>query len=285
MAGAGVVARGAAALRGDPLTAMALAVLVALLLLGAVGPWLGLGDPNAIGAGPRLSPPGGAFPLGTDELGRPFLPRMVAGILITFLLSAAAVLLTAAAGTLIGLAAAYFGGWADMVIARLNDMLGAFPAIILGMMTAALLGPGNLSVIVVIVAATLPLFVRVVRSVALGIAAREFVVVAEIAGASPLRIILVHLLPNVAGALIVQLTYALSLGMLIESGLSFLGLGTQPPSSSLGSLLQLGATYLSVAPWLALAPGAVLALAIMSVNLLGDALRDAIDPLPGRRLR
>lgn len=223
--------------------------------------------------------------MGTDELGRPFLPRMVAGILVTFVLSAAAVLLTAAVGTLIGLAAAYFGGWADTLIARLNDMLGAFPAIILGMMAAALLGPGNLSVIVVIVATTLPLFVRVVRSVALGIAAREFVVVAEIAGASPLRIILVHLLPNVGGALIVQLTYALSLGMLIESGLSFLGLGTQPPNASLGSLLQLGATYLSVAPWLALAPGAVLALAIMSVNLLGDAMRDAIDPLPGRRLR
>ena len=269
----------------DPITAGASVVLVLLLLLGSIGPWLGLGDPNAIGAGPRLSAPDAVFPLGTDELGRPFLPRVVAGILITFLLSAAAVLLTAIAGTLVGLGAAYAGGWADTAIARLTDVLGAFPAIILGMMAAALIGPGNTSVIVVIVAATLPLFVRVVRSVALGLAGRDFVVVAEIAGAGPLRIILVHLLPNVAGALIVQLSYALSLGMLIESGLSFLGLGTQPPSSSLGSLLQLGATYLSVAPWLALAPGVVLALAIMAVNLLGDALRDAVDPLPGRGLR
>jgi peptide/nickel transport system permease protein len=279
------LSRAAALARGDLLSTAAVAALLLLLLLGCLGPWLGLGDPNAIGAGPRLAPPGGAFPLGTDELGRAFLPRVVAGILVTFLLSAAAVLLTAAAGTLIGLLAAYFGGAADMVIARLTDVLAAFPAIILGMLTAALVGPGNTSVIIVIVAATLPMFVRVVRSVGLGVAGREFVVVAEIAGAGPLRIVLVHLLPNVAGALIVQLTYALSLGMLIESGLSFLGLGTQPPYASLGSLLQLGATYLSVAPWLALAPGLVLALAIVSVNLLGDGLRDAFDPLPGRRLR
>lgn len=281
----GRLARIGRALRGDPLTAAAILVLCLLLLLGSIGPWLGLGDPNAFGIGPRLAPPGGAFPLGTDELGRAFLPRVVAGILVTFVLSAAAVLLTAIAGTLIGLLAAYSGGRIDLAIARLADMLAAFPAIILGMLTAAMLGPGNTSVIIVIVTATLPMFVRVVRSVGLGVAGREFVVVAEVAGAGPLRIILVHLLPNVAGALIVQLTYALSLGMLIESGLSFLGLGTQPPYASLGSLLQLGATYLAVAPWLALAPGAVLALAIVAVNLLGDGLRDVFDPLPGRRLR
>ena len=172
----------------------------------------------------------------------------------------------------------------DGVIARLTDVLFAFPPIILGLLVVSLAGPGTLSVITVITAATLPLFIRTVRSVALSVAAREFVTAAEVAGASRLRVMMVHLLPNIAGAAVVQLTYALSIGMLIESGLSFLGLGSQPPHPSLGSLLQLGATYLSIAPWLVFPSGIVLALAILSVNLVGDGLRDALDPIETRRL-
>jgi peptide/nickel transport system permease protein len=270
---------------GDPLTTFAVTMLVLLVLAGTLGPLLPIGDPTAIGAGPRLAPPSLDFPLGTDELGRSVLPRVVGGILVTFLVAAVAVLMTAILGVSIGLIAAYYGGRIDMVVARIADILYAFPAIILGLMIASILGPGNLSVIAVIVAATLPLFIRVVRSVALSVASREFVVAAEVAGASSVRIMLVHLLPNIAGAVIVQLTYALSIGMLIESGLSFLGLGTQPPYPSLGSLLQLGAAYLTIAPWLVFPPGIVLALVILSVNLLGDGLRDALDPLEGRMLK
>lgn len=264
---------------------VAAAILILLVLLGAFGPLLPLGDATAVGIGPRLAPPSVRFPLGTDELGRSYLPRIVGGILVTFLIAAAAVLLTAVIGSMIGLVAACFRGGTDTAVARVADILYAFPPIILGLMTASVLGPGNLSVIVVIVAATLPLFIRVVRSVALGVGVRDFVVVAQVTGASPLRVMLVHLLPNVASALIVQLTYALSIGMLIESGLSFLGLGTQPPYPSLGSLLQLGAAYLAIAPWLVFAPGIIPALAILSVNLLGDGLRDVIDPLVGRALK
>lgn len=273
------------ALRNDPLMAIGAAILVLLVFIGIFGPLFPLGDPTAVGVAPRLAPPSARFPLGTDELGRSYLPRIVGGILVTFLIATAAVLLTALIGSMIGLVAAYSRGRTDVVVARLADVLYAFPPIILGLMTASVLGPGNLSVIAVIVAATLPLFIRVVRSVALSAAGRDFVVAAEVAGASALRIILTHLLPNVAGALIVQLTYALSIGMLIESGLSFLGLGTQPPYPSLGSLLQLGAAYLAIAPWLVFTPGIVLALAILSVNLLGDGLRDAIDPLLGQALK
>jgi peptide/nickel transport system permease protein len=222
--------------------------------------------------------------MGTDELGRSYLPRVVGGIYVTFVLAAVSVLLTAILGVMIGLAAAYFGGRVDMSVARFADILYAFPAIILGLMIASIVGPGSVAIITVIVAATLPLFIRVVRSVALSIASQEFVIAAEVAGASPLRIMLVHLLPNVAGAVIVQLTYALSIGMLIESALSFLGLGAQPPYPSLGSLLQLGAAYLTIAPWLVFPPGIVLSLAILSVNLVGDGLRDAIDPLKGKSL-
>jgi peptide/nickel transport system permease protein len=264
--------------------AAATVMLVVLVLLGVAGPWLPIGDPTAIGAGPRLAPPSAAFPLGTDELGRSYLPRVVGGIYVTFVLAAVSVLLTAILGVMIGLAAAYFGGRVDMSVARFADILYAFPAIILGLMIASIVGPGSVAIITVIVAATLPLFIRVVRSVALSIASQEFVIAAEVAGASPLRIMLVHLLPNVAGAVIVQLTYALSIGMLIESALSFLGLGAQPPYPSLGSLLQLGAAYLTIAPWLVFPPGIVLSLAILSVNLVGDGLRDAIDPLKGKSL-
>ncbi|MGZ3195667.1 MAG: ABC transporter permease [Croceibacterium sp.] len=279
--GSAVLAR---ALRFDHLGLFGLVLLVVLLFLGAAGPFLPLGDPNEIGAGPRLGPPSLAFPIGNDELGRNVLPRVVEGIGVTFLLSSVAVAITAVIGTLLGMAAGYLRGLADGVIARVADVLFAFPALLFGLLASAVLGPGNISAIIVISTATLPLFIRVVRSVTLSFAEREFVLAAVVSGASTWRVLWVHLLPNVLGAAIVQLTYALSIGMLIESGLSFLGLGVQPPHASLGSLLRLGSVYLTVSPWLVLVPGLVLALAIMSVNLLGDAIRNMLEPLRGRPL-
>jgi peptide/nickel transport system permease protein len=270
--------------RFDRLGLLGLALLAMLLFLGAVGPFLPLGDPTEIGAGPRLGPPSLAFPMGNDELGRNVLPRVVEGIGVTFLLSSVAVAITAVIGTMLGMAAGYLRGFADGVIARIADVLFAFPALLFGLLAAAVLGPGNISAIVVISTATLPLFIRVVRAVTLSFAEREFVLAAVVSGASTWRVLWVHLLPNVLGAAIVQLTYALSIGMLIESGLSFLGLGVQPPHASLGSLLRLGSVYLTISPWLVLVPGLVLALAIMSVNLLGDAIRNALEPLRGRPL-
>ena len=271
--------------RLDGLSRVALVLLGLIVLTGAFGQFLPIGDPEEIAAGPRLAPPSLEFPLGTDELGRPFLPRVVHGIRTTFLVSAMAVLVTALLGTMIGLLSAYSGGFVDTLVMRLADVMFAFPALVLGLLISAVLGPGILPAVIVICFVTLPLFVRLVRAVALSVAGREFVVSAEVAGASTARILLVHLLPNIAGAVVVQLTYALSIGMLIESGLSFLGLGTQPPNASLGSLLRLGAVYVEIAPWMVLSSGLVLALSIASVNLTGDGLRDTIDPLRGRALR
>ncbi len=268
----------------DRLGIVGAGLLVLFVFLGAFGPWLPLGDATAIGAGPRLGAPSAAFLLGTDELGRDYLPRVVQGIGATFLLSSVAVVITALAGCFLGIAAGYLGGWVDAAVARCADVLFAFPALLFGLLAAAVIGPGNTSAILVISIATLPLFVRVVRSVSLSVAQREFVVASVVAGASTLRVMGVHILPNILGAAIIQLTYALSIGMLIESGLSFLGLGVQPPEASLGSLLRLGSVYLTVAPWLVLIPGIVLALAIMAVNLLGDAIRDRLEPLRGRPL-
>ncbi|MGE4328080.1 MAG: ABC transporter permease [Pseudodonghicola sp.] len=269
----------------DRLSLFGIALLIFLVLLGLIGPHLPLGDPMKIGAGPRLSPPSWAFPFGTDELGRSFLPRVVEGIRATFLLSAAAVIITAVLGTILGMFAGFFGGFADQMVARGADILFAFPAILAGLLIAAVMGPGQISAITVISIATLPLFIRVVRAVTMGLSGRGFIVAARVAGASPWRVMLVHILPNIIGAVIVQLTYALSVGMIIESALSFLGLGVQPPYASLGSLLRQGSSYLTFAPWLVLSAGGVLSLAIMAVNLAGDAARDALEPLKGRALK
>lgn len=268
----------------DRLSLFGFGLLIFLILLGLIGPYLPLGDPMKIGAGPRLSPPSWAFPFGTDELGRSFLPRVVEGIRATFLLSAVAVLVTAVLGTALGMISGFFGGFADQLVARGADILFAFPAILAGLLIAAVMGPGQISAIAVISVATLPLFIRVVRAVTMGLASRGFIVAAQVAGASPWRVMAVHILPNIVGAVIVQLTYALSIGMIIESALSFLGLGVQPPYASLGSLLRQGSSYLTFAPWLVLSSGAVLSAAIMAVNLTGDAVRDGLEPLKGRSL-
>jgi peptide/nickel transport system permease protein len=271
--------------RQNKLTLFGVALLVLLLLLGFFGGLLPLGDPTKIAAGPRLSPPSWRFLFGADELGRSFLPRVVQGIRATFLLSAIAIVVTAAVGTILGMLAGYFRGVSDLLVSRGADVLFAFPALLTGLLIAAVMGPGPISAIAVISAATLPLFIRVIRSVTLGIAGRGFVTASEVAGASAWRIMTVHILPNIIGAVVVQLTYALSIGMIIESSLSFLGLGVQPPQASLGSLLQQGSAYLTIAPWLVLSSGIVLSMAIMSVNLVGDGVRDALEPLNGRTLK
>lgn len=272
-------------LRGlDRAAQVATALLLFFVLVSVAGPWLPLGDPEEIGAGPRLDPPSWAFPMGTDELGRSFLPRAVEGIRTTFFLSTLAVLLTAAASTAVGMIAAYRGGLLDIAIMRTADVLFSFPAIVLGLLISALLGPGMFPAMLVISIATLPLLVRVARAVSLEVAGREFVVAAEVAGASMTRILLVHVLPNIAGAIMVQLTYAISIGMLIESGISFLGLGAQLPHASLGSLLHLGTAYLTVAPWLTLTSGVLLSLIITSINLLGDGLCDMLEPIDAKML-
>ncbi len=274
----------AALWRRDRLASLALLVLAVFVFLGLFGPWLPLGDPTRIAAGPRLAPPSWSFPFGTDELGRSFLPRVVEGIRYSFLMASLAVAITAVLGTLLGMLAAYLGGLFDQIVARFADLLFAFPALLAGLLMVAVAGPGAASVITVISAATLPLFIRVIRSASLVVAERGFVTAAEVAGASPWRVIGRHILPNVLSAAIVQLTYALSIAMIIESALSFLGLGEQPPRASLGALLGTSSVYLTIAPWLVGFAGLVLSLAIVSVNLLGDGLRESVDPLKGRPL-
>lgn len=263
--------------RGDLLSRVAALILAALVIVAVLGPWLGFGDPTAINVGPRLGGPSSAFPAGTDSLGRSVLPRIVQGLRTTFLLAGTAVALTAVVSVALGMVAAYYGGVIGELITRAADVLFAFPAILLAILLVAITGPGTVGAVLSIVLISSPLMIRVVRAAALEVVHRDFVLAARVGGARAWRILGAHVLPNIAGPAVVQGTYALSLGMLVESALSFLGLGVQPPGASLGSLVHEGSQYLSVAPWLVLLPGVVLALAIMAVNLFGDGLRDALD--------
>jgi peptide/nickel transport system permease protein len=269
---------------GDGLSRAAVVAVIVLVVAGVLAPILPIGDPEAIGAGPRLSPPDGAFPLGTDNLGRPVLARVFEGILLTFILSTVAVLIASVAGAIIGMIAAYLHRTVDEVISRFADVLFSFPPVLLGLLITSILNPGVHSAATAIVLITLPAMIRVVRAATLDVVGRDFVVIAEISGASFARRLFFHLLPNVAGVIAVQTAYSISLGMLIESALSFLSLGVQPPNASLGSLLREGSLYLDIAPWLVFGPGVCLAVAILSVNLLGDGLRTVVDPIEARPL-
>jgi peptide/nickel transport system permease protein len=263
------------------LSAVGLVLLVALVLLALLGPLLPFGNPSAIGAGGRLELPDAHFIAGTDTLGRSVLPRLLEGLRTTLLVAGVAVLATAVFSILLGMTAAYFGGLANELIARGADVLFAFPSVLLSILIVAITGPGLLGVTVAIVLTTSPLMIRVMRAATLGIVSRDFVLTAQVGGAGLPRLLFVHILPNVAGTAAVQATYALSVGMLVESALSFLGLGVQPPQASLGSLVYEGSSYLSVAPWLVIIPGVVLAVTILSVNLTGDWLRDLLDVRAG----
>ena len=267
-----------------PTATVSLGVLVVMVLIGLIEAFLPTAEFKAVASGPRRMAPGAEYVFGTDNLGRSVLARVLEGIRLTFIVSAASVLAAALVGATIGMVAAYRGGWADTAIAMTTQVLFAFPAMILGLIIAAIMGPGTLSAVVAIFFIVLPTMIRVVRSATLSIVERDFVTAAEISGASAARVLFVHVAPNIAAVTVVQMAYLLSIGMIIESGLSFLGLGVQPPASSLGALLRENSAFLTVAPWMVLAPGAVLSLAIFCVNFLGDAARAVIEPSHPRPL-
>ncbi len=262
---------------GDALSRLGLLALAVFVVIAILGDWLPLGDSHAVNVGPRLAAPSAEWPAGTDHLGRSVLPRLAEGVRTTFMLAGVGVLLTAIVSTALGMVAAYYRGVVGDLIARGADVLFAFPSLLLAILMMAVTGPGTTGAVISIVLICSPLMIRVVRAASLSVVNHEFVVAARVGGAGAVRALLVHVLPNVAGTAVVQATYALSVGMLVESALSFLGLGLQPPRASLGSLVHEGTVYLPVAPWLVLVPGLLLAVVIMAVNLVGDGLRDALD--------
>jgi peptide/nickel transport system permease protein len=180
-------------------------------------------------------------------------------------------------GTLLGMIAGSSRGIVDEIVCRAADVMYSFPAIVVAILISALIRPGSSSAIAAVVLVTLPIIVRMVRAATLQVAGRSYVIQARIMGAGAGRILAQHVFPNILGVIVVQAAYSISFGMIIESGISFLGLGVQPPNASLGSLVYEGRPYLAIAPWLVLFPGTVLMLTILSINLVGDGIRRVVD--------
>lgn len=226
----------------------------------------------------RLQPPSWAFWMGTDLFGRDVASRLMKGIGQSFVVSFLSVSLATLAGTVLGLTAAWFGKRWDGLIMRLMDVLLAFPAILLALLIITVVGPGIWTSIAAIAIVYTPIFTRVVRGPALSLKARDFVDAARTFGSSTSFILTRHLLLNLVGPLTVQVTLALAWALLTEASLSFLGLGTQPPASSLGLMLSDSRNLMETAPWLLIFPGLTIMVSILGFNLLGDALRDILDP-------
>jgi peptide/nickel transport system permease protein len=235
-------------------------------------------NPSRVHILAKLQPPLTSGLLGTDHLGRDVLSMLMAGAFNSLSISVLSVAVGMAFGTALGVAAAAKRGLFEAVVMRICDAMFAFPPILSAIMAGSLLGPGALTAIVSIGAFMVPVFARVTRGAALQIWAREYVLAARMAGRNGFSITFVHIIPNIASHIIIQVAIQLALAILTEAGLSFLGLGVPPPTPSWGRMLSDSQTYLGLAPYLALAPGIAIAVAVLGLNLLGDGLRDFIDP-------
>ncbi len=268
----------------DPAAWLGAAIVLIVAACAVFAPLIAHGDPNAQNLASALAPPmwmtGGspAHPLGTDDLGRDVLMRIIWGSRVSAIVGTSVVAIGATIGVGAGLLAGYRRGWVDAVIARITDVQLAFPLVLLAVAIVAVVGPGLWTVIAVIGLTSWVQYVRVVRAEAMVLREREFIAAAEAAGAGPVRILRRHLLPNVASAAIVLGTFEIARAVVLESSLSFLGLGVPPSTPSWGGMLADGRQYLDTAWWTALFPGLAIVIAVMGVNLLGDGLRDALDP-------
>jgi peptide/nickel transport system permease protein len=262
-----------------PLFLLGFLLVAGLVLVALFGPRLVAYDPLTPDTiNPPLDPPSAAHPLGTDYLGRDALSRLVSGAGISLQVGVAAVLLAAIPGIVIGTIAAYQGGWLDGVINRCFDALMGFPSLVLALAIVAIVGSSLLNVELAIAIASLPQYARLVRGQVLSAREFDYVMAAHAAGAGDARIMFRHILPNVIGPALVQASLGIGFAITAEASLSFLGVGIQPPAPSWGSMIQTGFQYLDVAPWLVIAPGVMIFMAVLGFNLLGDGIREALDP-------
>ena len=253
-------------------------IVAGLLVAALAAPWLAPYAPTAIFPGAEIRPPDLRFLLGTDEVGRDILSRVLYGTRVSLGVAIPSVALAVLTGTTLGVGLGYWGGAPDLLAMRLFDVLFAFPPILLAIALVAALGPSTVNLVLTIAVLTLPQFAVLARSATLALKPQDFVQAARALGASHGRILGAHVLPNLAPTLAVQASLSLSIVILVEAALSFLGLGTQPPAPSWGGMLSRGRQYMTIAPWLVLAPGLAIMLAVLGFNLLGDAQRDLLDP-------
>jgi len=235
-------------------------------------------EPNAMSARQRLQAPSITHPLGTDQYGRDILSRVMVGAINSIIVGLVTVAIGLSLGILLGLGAAYYGKWVDESIMRLSDLLFGFPAVLTAILITSVLGPSMVNAMLAIGIFYIPVFARLTRAVALTIWEREFIVAARAGGVSEWAITLRHVVPNILSPLLIQITVQFAVAILAEAALSYLGLGIQPPHASWGRMLNEAQTFMSRAPWMAIFPGLAIAWAVLGFNLLGDGLRDTLDP-------
>lgn len=235
-------------------------------------------DSNKINAKERLQGPTWRHPLGTDQYGRDTLSRVMKGAVNSIIVGLITVAIGLSIGVIIGLTAAYYGKLIDELLMRLCDLLFGFPAVLTAILITSILRPSIINAMLAIGIFYIPVFARLTRATALSILSREFITAARATGVGELDVILRHVLPNILSPLIIQGTIQFAVAILAEAGLSYLGLGTQPPNPSWGRMLNDAQTFMSISPWMAIIPGTAIAWAVLGFNLLGDGLRDMLDP-------
>ena len=275
----GFGALGRRRLRRDPFLCAALTVILAAIAAAALAPLLAPYDPTRVDPRIRLAPPGTVHhPLGTDQLGRDVLSRLMWGGRISLIVGIVPVALSAVSGSAVGLIAGHYGRFVDHVITRSLDVLFAFPAILLALAIVSALGPSIYNAMLAITIVAIPSFARLVRSLVLGMRERSFVEAARSLGADDRRIIRRHILPNTVSPVIIYGTFETGKTIVFAAALSFLGLGVQPPTAEWGAMLSQGRVVLATAWHVATVPGIAIFLVSLSFNIMGDALRDALDP-------
>lgn len=264
--------------KSNKLAYIGLYILVIMAVISVIGPYIAPRDPYEFDLSKARLPPSLEHPLGTDELGRDILSRILVGARYTFGLSVLSVIAGASIGTLLGLISGYRGGLWDTVIQRVNDILLAFPTILLAIALVAFLGQGVHSLVIAIAVSSMPVYVRLVRASVLQVVTEDYVVAAKMLGLSEWSIMVKHILPNVMAPVLVQLSYHMGLAILIASALGFLGLGVPPPSPEWGAMIGSGKIYLFRSPHIVVFPGLVISITIIAFNMVGDGLRESLDP-------
>ncbi len=267
-------------LRKNKLAMLGLAILVVMVALAVCADWIADYDTNVTGMNmaERLQTPSAKHWFGTDSYGRDVFARIIHGSRLSLSLSIFAMLAAVAIGSIIGAIAGYYGGRVDDVLMRLMDILLAIPPMLMSISIVAALGHSMVNLMIALSLAYIPVFARVIRSSILTVKGQEFIEAAKACGTSNARIILRHIIPNAIGPIIVQATLAMGSTILIISSLSFMGMGIQPPQPEWGTMLYEGRDLIRTSPYLVIFPGIAIALAVLSLNLLGDGLRDALDP-------
>jgi len=263
--------------------AVGLVLVVLLVAIAILAPWIAPHDPDEMGVGMMLTPPDASFWFGTDEFGRDILSRVIYGSRLTIQVGVIAVGISLTLGLLIGLVSGYAGGWLERIFMRGIDVLFSFTETLIALAAVAVLGPSLTNAMIAVGIAAIPFYARVTYSATLVERNRPYFEAAYAAGAGHFRLIFLHLLPNVIPPLIVVATLGVSAAVLAAAGLSFLGLGAQPPSPEWGAMLSAGRDYFTQAPWIMLYPGLAIVVTVLAFNLLGDGIREALDPRQQKR--